>query len=83
MRLGVQLTFGSYDPPAFHGPSTTHRTVEKVNCYATSQRFSRDKPIPYAVRDVKKKRELFPGLPLASPVSNCVTAQHLELLLEF
>ena len=31
----------------FHGASKTHRTVDKVNCFATRDRTSLDEPIPY------------------------------------
>jgi hypothetical protein len=60
-------------PLDFHGPSKAHRTTRKMRCFTSRLAPSPVNPIPgrfphrCGVREaVKKKRELFPGLPPAS-----------------
>ena len=55
-------------PSDFHGPSRAHRTPPQVWCFTGHSTLSPANLIP-GCQSVKKKRELFPGLPPASPSS--------------
>ena len=65
VRSGTKITLSPQD---FHGPTGVHRTPQEARCFTGSTSLSRGKPLPGSPT-LTKKRELFPGLPSASPGS--------------
>ena len=55
-------------PQDFQGPTGVHRTPREARCFTATTSLSPGKPIPGSP-SLTKKRELFPGLPPASPGS--------------
>ena len=55
-------------PQDFQGPTGVHRTPREAQCITATTSLSPGKPIPGSPC-LTKKRELFPGLPPASPGS--------------
>ena len=65
VRSGTKIT---PSPSDFHGPTGVHRTPQEPRCFTGTASLSPGKPIPGSP-SLTKKRELFPGLPPASPSS--------------
>ena len=55
-------------PSDFQGPAEAHRTPQEPRCFTGPQPLSPGEPIP-GRPTLTKKRQLFPGLPPASPSS--------------
>ena len=68
MRLSVRPGARISRSLGFHGPSRAHRTPPQVWCFTGHSTLSPANLIP-GCQSVKKKRELFPGLPPTSPSS--------------
>jgi hypothetical protein len=65
VRSGTRIT---PSPQVFQGPTGVHRTPREARCFTGTASLSPGKPIPGSP-SLTKKRELFPGLPPASPGS--------------
>ena len=65
VRSGTRIT---PSPQDFQGPTAVHRTPREARCFTGSTTLSPGEPLPGSAT-LTKKRELFPGLPSASPGS--------------
>ena len=51
--MGTYMKWRKYSHQAFQGTSGTHRTIDKVNCFATMEWGSLDEPIPTTLNVLK------------------------------